>query len=154
MKSVDQARNALAFLEDDAHGRAFDTLIWNLRVRRDAAAKEVPEWEDLRTLASQIKEHTLSNLAHYLEMFEASAVRNGATVHWARDAHEHNQIVYDILSSHGARHLVKSKSMLTEECEMRPFLERRGIEVTETDLGERIQQLDDQPPTHIVGPAF
>jgi L-lactate dehydrogenase complex protein LldF len=154
MTSVDQARNALGFLEDEPHERAFDTLIWGLRERRDAAAREVAEWEDLRTLASQIKEHTLSHLARYLEMFEASAVSNGATVHWARDAHEHNQIVYDILSSHGASHLVKSKSMLTEECELRPFLKRRGIEVTETDLGERIQQLDDQPPTHIVGPAF
>src|ERR1700739_3828051 len=154
MTSVDQARNALAFLEDDAHERAFDTLIWGLRVRRDAAAREVPEWEELRTLASQIKEHTLANLGHYLEMFEASAMRNGVTVHWARDAHEHNQVVYDILSSRGARHLVKSKSMLTEECELRPFLERRGIGVTETDLGERIQQLDNQPPGHIVGPAI
>jgi L-lactate dehydrogenase complex protein LldF len=154
MKSVGQARNALAFLEDEAHERAFDALIWGLRERRDAAAREVPEWEELRTLASQIKDHTLTNLAHYLEMFEARATRNGATVHWARDAHEHNQIVYEILSSHNARRLVKSKSMLTEECEMRPFLERRGVEVTETDLGERIQQLDDQPPTHIVGPAF
>jgi L-lactate dehydrogenase complex protein LldF len=75
-------------------------------------------------------------------------------VHWARDAHEHNQIVSDILSSHGAKALVKFKSMLTEECEMRPFLERRGIGVTETDLGERIQQLDGQPPAHSVGPAF
>lgn len=103
MRSVDQARNALAFLEDETHERAFDTLIWGLRVRRDAAAREVPEWEDLRTLASQIKEHTLSNLTRYLQMFEASAVRNGATVYWARDAHEHNQIVYDILNSHGAR---------------------------------------------------
>jgi L-lactate dehydrogenase complex protein LldF len=154
MKSGDLARNALAFLEDEAHERAFDTLIWGLRERRDAAAREVGEWEDLRTLASQIKEHTLSNLAHYLEMFEESATRNGVTVHWARDAHEHNQIVYELLSSHGALCLVKSKSMLTEECDLRPFLQRRGIEVTETDLGERIQQLDDQPPTHIVGPAF
>jgi L-lactate dehydrogenase complex protein LldF len=75
-------------------------------------------------------------------------------VHWARDAHEHNQIVSDILGAHGAKTLVKSKSMLTEECELRPFLERRGITVTETDLGERIQQLDNQPPAHIVGPAF
>jgi L-lactate dehydrogenase complex protein LldF len=103
MRSVDQARNALAFLEDEAHERAFDTLIWGLRERRDAAARDVPEWEDLRALASQIKEHTLSNLGHYLEMFEETAARNGATVHWARDAHEHNQIVYDILTSHGAK---------------------------------------------------
>ena len=63
MKSVDQARIALEFLEDETHMRAFDTLIWGLRVRRDAAAREVPEWEDLRSLASQIKEHTLSHLA-------------------------------------------------------------------------------------------
>ena len=154
MKHVDQAGIALEFLEDEPHMRAFDELIWGLRERRDAAAREVPEWEDLRSLASQIKEHTLSHLARYLEMFEASAVRNGATVHWARDAHEHNQIVYDILNARGAKHLVKSKSMLTEECDLRPFLERRGIQVTETDLGERIQLLDDQPPTHIVGPAF
>ena len=86
MTSVDQARNALAFLEDEPHERAFDTLIWGLRQRRDAAAREVAEWEDLRTLASQIKEHTLSHLAQYLEIFEKSAIRNGATVHWARDA--------------------------------------------------------------------
>jgi L-lactate dehydrogenase complex protein LldF len=154
MKPVNPARNALAFLEDENREQTFDKLIWDLRVRRDAAAREVPEWEDLRTLASAIKEHALSNLADYLEMFEAAAQRNGTQVHWARDAHEHNQIVYDILESHGAQTLVKSKSMLTEECEMRPFLERRGITVTETDLGERIQQLDKQPPAHIVGPAF
>jgi L-lactate dehydrogenase complex protein LldF len=154
MKRIDQARNAVAFLEDETHEHAFDKLIWGLRERRDAAAREVPEWEELRTLASEIKEHTLSNLAHYLELFEARAKDNGVHVHWARDAHEHNQIVYDILSSHAVERLVKSKSMLTEECDTRAFLKQRGIEVTETDLGERIQQLDDEPPSHIVGPAF
>ena len=80
--------------------------------------------------------------------------RNGGIVHWARDAHEHNQIVYEILKSRSADTLVKSKSMLTEECDTRGFLENRGIRVTETDLGERIQQLDGEPPTHILGPAF
>ena len=89
----------------------------------------------------------------YLEEFERNATANGMVVHWARDAAEHNQIVHDILESHDATTLVKSKSMLTEECEMSPFLENRGIEVIETDLGERIQQLDDEPPSHIVVPA-
>jgi L-lactate dehydrogenase complex protein LldF len=154
MKPIDQARNALAFLEEETHEHAFDRLIWGLRERRDAAAREVLEWEQLRTLASEIKEHTLSHLAHYLELFEARAKGNGVQVHWARDAHEHNQIVYEILSSHGVNLLVKSKSMLTEECDTRAFLGRRGIEVVETDLGERIQQLDDEPPSHIVGPAL
>jgi L-lactate dehydrogenase complex protein LldF len=85
-----------------------------LRTKRGDAARRVPEWEQLRDLASQIKEHTLSNLAHYLEMFESRAKANGVTVHWAQDAHEHNQIVYQILSDRKADSLVKSKSMLTE----------------------------------------
>jgi L-lactate dehydrogenase complex protein LldF len=59
-----------------------------------------------------------------------------------------------LLSEKNITTLVKSKSMLTEECETRPFLETRGIRVTETDLGERIQQLDNQPPSHITGPAI
>jgi L-lactate dehydrogenase complex protein LldF len=74
-------------------------------------------------------------------------------VHWAVDAAEHNEVVYNILRARGAKSLVKAKSMLTDECEMRPYLEKRGIEVMETDLGERIQQLDDEPPSHIVVPA-
>jgi hypothetical protein len=102
---------------------------------------------------SAIKEHTLTHLADYLEEFERNAQANGVKVHWARDASEHNQIVLRILESRSARTLVKAKSMLTDECEMRPFLEKRGIEVMETDLGERIQQLDDEPPSHIVVPA-
>ena len=154
MSAVDQAKNAAEFIQDKTREARFDEWIWLLRQKRDAAAAQVPEWEQLRDLASEIKEHTLSNLAYYLEMFEASVQRNGATVHWARDAHEHNQIVYDILKSQNADTLIKSKSMLTEECGTRPFLESRGVKVTETDLGERIQQLDDEPPSHIVGPAW
>jgi L-lactate dehydrogenase complex protein LldF len=151
---IDQAKNAEKFLADTIHEERLDKLLWAMRLRRDAAAGQLPEWEELRTLASEIKEHTLSNLSDYLSQFEAKATANGVIVHWARDAHEHNQIVYDILVQQKADLLVKSKSMLTEECELRPFLERRGIRVTETDLGEHIQQLDDQPPGHIVGPAI
>jgi L-lactate dehydrogenase complex protein LldF len=154
MSAVDHAKNAAAFLKDTVHEERLDKLLWMMRMRRDAAARQVPEWEELRTLASEIKEHTLSNLSHYLIEFEAKATANGITVHWARDAHEHNQIVYDLLAERQISTLVKSKSMLTEECELRPFLETRNIRVTETDLGERIQQLDDQPPGHIVGPSI
>jgi L-lactate dehydrogenase complex protein LldF len=154
MSVVDQAKNAEACLEDTVHEERLDKLLRLMSMRRDAAARQVPEWEELRTVASDIKEHTLSNLSQYLIEFEAKATANGITVHWARDAHEHNQIVYDLLADRQVPTLVKSKSMLTEECELRPFLETRGIRVTETDLGERIQQLDDQPPGHIVGPSI
>ena len=154
MSTIDQAKNAAVFLNDKTHEQHLDQLLWMLRTKRDEAVRRVPEWEELRDLASQIKDHTLANLAHYLEMFESRAKANGVTVHWAQDALEHNQIVYQILSDRKADSLVKSKSMLTEECDTRRFLENRGIQVTETDLGERIQQLDDEPPSHIVGPAW
>jgi L-lactate dehydrogenase complex protein LldF len=154
MNIVEQAENAAEFISDRTHEQHLDQLLWMLRIRRDEAASRVPEWEQLRDLASQIKEHTLSNLAHYLEMFESRAKANGVTVHWAQDAHQHNQIVHQLLSDRNVDELIKSKSMLTEECDTRRFLEERGIRVSETDLGERIQQLDDQPPSHIVGPAW
>jgi L-lactate dehydrogenase complex protein LldF len=153
MKRIDHAEAASEFIAAKAHQEFHDTRLWDLRLKRDREADAIPEWEELRSLASQIKEHTLTRLADYLEQFETQAKKNGAHVHWARDAAEHNQIVHDILSKRGAKILIKSKSMLTEECDMRSFLEKRGIEVVETDLGERIQQLDDEPPSHIVVPA-
>jgi L-lactate dehydrogenase complex protein LldF len=153
MRRIDHAEAASDFIAAKEHQAFHDRRLWDLRLKRDREAHGIPEWEELRSLASQIKEHALSRLADYLEEFEARAKENGAQVHWARDATEHNQIVCDILSARGAKTLVKSKSMLTEECDMRPFLERRDIKVIETDLGERIQQLDDEPPSHIVVPA-
>ncbi len=114
----------------------------------------LPEWEQLREAASQIKANTMAHLADYLEQFEANAIRLGAQVHWAANAAEHNQIVLEILQRHDVRRLVKSKSMLTEECHLNPFLERHGIEVVDTDLGERIVQLAGESPSHIVLPAI
>src|SRR5215467_255707 len=153
MRRIDHAEASTKFIRARDHLDFHDKRLWDLRKKRDRESEGLAEWETLRELASAIKEHTLSHLADYLEQFEHNAIANGAQVHWATDAAEHNQIVYDILKAHGTRTLVKSKSMLTDECEMRPFLEKRGIEVMETDLGERIQQLDDEPPSHIVVPA-
>lgn len=153
MKPVDHAEASSKFIQATHHVEFHDRRLWDLRQKRDRESQEIPEWEQLRTIASEIKEHTLTHLAHYLEKFERHATANGMVVHWARDAAEHNQIVCDIMAARGATILVKSKSMLTDECEMRPFLEKRGIEIIETDLGERIQQLDDEPPSHIVVPA-
>jgi len=152
-KPVDHAEAASKFIQATHHVEFHDKRLWDLRQKRDRESEGIAEWEQLRALASGIKEHTLTHLADYLEQFERNATANGMVVHWARDAAEHNQVVHEIMAAHGATVLVKSKSMLTDECEMRPFLEKRGIEVVETDLGERIQQLDDEPPSHIVVPA-
>ncbi len=84
-----------------------------------------------------------------------NANEKGITVHWAKDAQEHNEIVHKILSKNNVKKVVKSKSMLTEECHLNPFLENKGIEVIDTDLGgERIVQLRNEPPSHIVLPAI
>jgi L-lactate dehydrogenase complex protein LldF len=153
MTRVDHVKASREFIGDEKHLEFHDKRLWSLRTLRDQAAHGIEEWEELRSLASGIKEHTLTHLAAYLEEFERNATNNGVIVHWAKDAEEHNRIVHEILESHRAKTLVKSKSMLTEECEMREYLEARGITVVESDLGERIQQLDHERPAHVVVPA-
>ncbi|MGE5047533.1 MAG: lactate utilization protein B [Deltaproteobacteria bacterium] len=148
------AERAAEFVADDARLHWHDQAVWFVRNKRDVARSFVPEWEELRTLGSQIKAHTLSRLPDYLETFEKNAVAAGAQVHWARDAEEHNRIVHGILSSRSVTRLVKSKSMLTEECGLNHYLEERGVEVVDTDLGERIVQFRREPPSHIVMPAI
>ena len=151
---IDQAEAAARFIAATEHEKLHDEHLWDIRQRRDRMRDTVEEWETLRELASQIKQHTLANLDTYLEQFEAAALANGVQVHWAQDGAEHNRIVHGILSDHGARTLIKSKSMLTDECGFREYMAAVGIEVIETDLGERIQQLDDEGPSNIVGPAI
>lgn len=131
-----------------------DETLWFVRQKRDRMAYSLPEFQELRDLASQIKNHTLSRLDDYLIQFEEAARRNGVHVHWAADATEHNQIVLDILRQNGVERVVKSKSMLTEECHLNPFLIQNGLQVVDTDLGERIVQLRDEAPSHIVLPAI
>ena len=148
------ADNAEKFVANDERMHWHDQALWFVREKRDRASKSIPEWEQLREFANQIKTHTMANLDKYLLEFEKNATKKGITVHFAIDAKEHNEIVYRLLKEKNVKKLVKSKSMLTEECHLNPFLEERGIEVIDTDLGERIVQLRNEPPSHIVLPAI
>jgi L-lactate dehydrogenase complex protein LldF len=152
-RPVDQSEAADRFIAATEHEKMHDERLWDLRQKRDREMHGIPEWEELRDLASAIKEHTLANLDLYLNRFESNARAQGIHVHWARDAGEHNRTVLRILRDHGAKRLIKSKSMLTEECNFREFMKEHEIEVVETDLGERIQQLDGEAPSHVVVPA-
>jgi L-lactate dehydrogenase complex protein LldF len=151
---VIHAKAADAFTKNDARAHWHDQALWFIRVKRDRLVHALPEWETLRERASAIKQHMISRLADYLEQFEREATRHGAIVHWAADAAEHNRIVLGILQRHQVKRVAKSKSMLTEECHLNPFLERHGVEVVDTDLGEWIVQLRGEPPSHIVLPAI
>jgi L-lactate dehydrogenase complex protein LldF len=148
------AARAESFLGDVERSRFHDRALWEIRRRRDKRARDLPEWETLRALAARIKAHTVARLPEYLVEFEQNAGRHGAVLHFARDAAEHNAIVLELLRARGITRVVKSKSMLTEECGLNPWLERHGIEVTDTDLGELIVQLRAEPPSHIVLPAI
>ena len=148
------SENAEKFVANDERMHWHDQALWFVREKRDRASKSIPEWEQLREFANQIKTHTMANLDKYLLEFEKNATKKGITVHFAIDAKEHNEIVYRLLKEKNVKKLVKSKSMLTEECHLNPFLEERGIEVIDTDLGERIVQLRNEPPSHIVLPAI
>lgn len=142
------------FVNNKPRAQWHDKALWFVREKRDRMAHGVPEWEELRQQASAIKIHTMSQLPNYLEQFEKNAKALGVHVHWAIDGDEHNRIVHEILQQHNVKRVVKSKSMLTEECHLNPFLEKNGYEVVDTDLGERIVQLRNEPPSHIVLPAI
>lgn len=150
----DHPELALEFNKDEDRVNWHDETLWFIRQKRDLASHKIPEWEALREAASQIKNNVLSNLQNYLLQFESNAMSNGIMVHWAADALEHNQIVHRLITEANVNRIVKSKSMLTEECGLNEYLAEHGIEVIDSDLGERIVQLAEEPPSHIVLPCI
>ena len=152
--STKHSKRAEKFIKNADNVTRHDKTFWTVRSRRDSLAYNIDEWEQLREAASQIKKHTVTHLADYLEKFETNATKNGVHVHWAKDADEYNDIVLQILREHNVKKVVKSKSMLTEECHLNEHLIEKGIDVVETDLGERILQLMELAPSHIVMPAI
>ncbi|MGJ8760890.1 MAG: lactate utilization protein B [Polaribacter sp.] len=151
---MSHSKLASIFNKDEKRVDWHDKALWFVRHKRDLSVHNVKGWEELRNLGHGIKAHMLSSLDNYLIQFEENAKKNGVEVHWAANAEEHNKIVLQILKDNNAKKIVKSKSMLTEECHLNPALEADGIEVIDTDLGERIVQLAKETPSHIVLPAI
>lgn len=121
--------------------------------KRRAAIAALPEFEQLRAAAREIKEHALAHLDYYLARFESQVLANGGHVHWARTPEEARAIVVDICKGANARRITKGKSMVGEEIAINEALEGAGFEVIETDLGEYVIQLAKEPPSHIIAPA-
>ncbi|WP_295940827.1 LUD domain-containing protein [uncultured Alistipes sp.] len=148
------SKAAKKFVADTERTAWHDKALYAVREKRDKMAHTVPEWEQLRHMSSEIKHHTQSRMAHYLEEFERNATANGMVVHWAESDEEMNATVWRLVQEHGGKNLIKSKSMLSEECGLTPYLRERGVDAVESDLGERIMQLLKLPPSHIVLPAI
>lgn len=107
-----------------------------------------------REKAKQTKWKAIEHLDKYLEQFEIEISKRGAKVLWAENTAQALEHIGRICKEKNCRTLVKSKSMVTEEIHLNDYLEKHGIESVETDLGEYIQQLDEEPPYHIVTPAM
>ena len=107
-----------------------------------------------RERAKNVKWRAIEMLDQYLEEFEANLTKRGGKVIWAEDAQQALDEIAKICAEKNCRTIVKSKSMVTEEIHLNDFLEKKGIESVETDLGEYIQQLDGEAPYHIVTPAM
>ena len=120
---------------------------------RAARAAELPQWEQLRQIGSDIRLHTIENMDVYLTRLEQKVVSAGGYVHWAETAEDAQRIVLQIAKEHKVKKVVKSKSMATEEIHLNRFLELADIEAIETDLGEYIIQLAGTGPSHIIVPA-
>jgi L-lactate dehydrogenase complex protein LldF len=112
------------------------------------------DWEAARQRCHEIKWEGVNHLEKYLLEFEARVKERGGHVFWAENAEEACNYVVNLAASRGVRRVVKSKSMVTEEIHLSPALEKAGMEVFETDLGEFIVQLRNEPPYHIVMPAM
>lgn len=152
--STKHSKAAETFLKNRSLAAWHDETLWMVRAKRDKMSKVVPEWEHLRDMACAIKMYSNSHLDQLLVEFEKNAKANGAHVYWAKDAEEYCSIVARILEEHQVKHFIKSKSMLAEECGLNEYLEQKGVEVVESDLGERILQLMHKKPSHIVLPAI
>jgi L-lactate dehydrogenase complex protein LldF len=125
-----------------------------IREKRERAVGELPDWQELRAAGAAIKDEALLRLDELLLELEERVTAAGGTVHWARDAAEANRIVGDVAEAHGAREVVKVKSIATEETRLNEALAARGIKAWETDLAELIVQLAGDSPSHILVPAI
>lgn len=153
--TMTQFRQSATIAINDIHLQsAFEGATGKFVNGREQALAELPDSDALRDHFKAIRSATLGNLAHYLEQFEQKATEAGASVHWAQTGQDAVDIVLKLAKEKGVKLVTKSKSMATEEIHLNNALEANDIAPVETDLGEWIIQLAQEPPSHIIGPAI
>jgi L-lactate dehydrogenase complex protein LldF len=140
-------------LHNDQLRQNFRTAMSGVMARRAEQFPDDAQLQALREQARMVRANSLVRQPELLEQLEQKLTENGIQVHWAEDPEQANAIIHGILAAADARTVVKGKSMVSEETELNHYLEQRGIEVIESDLGEYIIQLAQEPPSHIVMPA-
>ncbi len=146
--------SAKVALENTQLRRNMGKATRTIRAKRAAVVDELPDWQELREAGRAIKQRTLRHLDEYLVQLEESVTQAGGHVHWARDAVEANQIIVALMLKHGAREVIKVKSLTTDEIRMNEVLSKIGVTAIETDLAELIIQLAHEESSHILVPAI
>lgn len=141
-------------IDNDFMRQAVPSAQGRFRDGRLTQAEELGNWEDWRQLGSEIRSHTLENIDYYLYQLSEEVEKRGGNVFFAETAEEANEYIENVVKKKEAKKVVKTKSMVTEEIGLNQTLEQTGAEVVESDLGEWILQLDEDPPSHIVTPAL
>jgi L-lactate dehydrogenase complex protein LldF len=146
--------NAAQALGDPTLRAALARLQHDTRTSRPLLLDRLPEFGALRDAAADIRTGGLDNLDSHLENFERNVLDQGGHVHWCRTDEDACAAIYEICRAHGAKSVVKGKSMVSEEIALNDYLQARDLEVVETDLGEYILQLRGETPSHVVMPAI
>jgi L-lactate dehydrogenase complex protein LldF len=122
--------------------------------KRDENKNRFQSWSGARDAAAEIKWEAVNHLDRYLDEFASKLEARGTKVFWAPDAQAAREYIIGVARQHKVRSIIKSKSMTAEEIHLNEALEQAGFEVVESDLGEYIVQLRQEPPYHIVFPAM
>src|ERR1700752_708762 len=147
-------RSAAVKSADLTHRQIIRRGIDQYSAANDRGRSRFADWEAARQRCHEIKWEALNNLDRYLLEFEQRVKERGGHVFWAADSAEACRYIIELAVSRGVHKMVKSKSMVAEEIHLSPALEKAGIQAIETDLGEYIVQLRNEPPYHIVTPAM
>ncbi len=152
--SADFKARARAALDDPKLRSSFRGAMDFLQNKRAIQFPDGDELQALRDLGEAVRQHSLAHLPELLEQLEAKLTEAGVQVHWAQTPDEANAIIAGIAQRHGARSVIKGKSMASEEIALNHYLAERGIRSLESDMGEYIVQLAGEGPSHIVMPAI
>ena len=143
-----------AVLDNPGQRKNFRGAMDFLQAKRRAQFTDPDELQGLRELGASIRRYSLANLPRLLEQLEANLTANGVKVHWAQNAADANAIGLQIAQRVNAKHIIKGKSMVSEEVGFNHAMEAAGIEAFESDMGEYIVQLAGEAPSHIIMPAI
>ena len=152
--AVQFTRDARRLTDDLRHRQLIQTALGKYEVKRDEMKGRFQDWPGARQLAAETKWEAVNHLDRHLDQFVRAIEARGTKVHWASTAQQARDLILGILKDRHARTIVKSKAMTAEEIHLNEAMEHAGYTVVESDLGEFIVQLRQEPPYHIVFPAM